>query len=306
MSSVKWSAPGFFLLIACGMTFAADLPPGTSCSRIFPPATPGTECWSIVSPYLEGTNAIEVLLPKKSDTGCHHSVVYCLPVSAGVRGEWGHPLTEAEKQGLADRYQAIFVTPSFPILPWYGNNDSNPLCRQNDHVIKAVIPFVTSHYPVNGTNYLIGFSKSALGALSMAMDHRELFSGVAVFENWYGEPDALQWEKWGFSQCYGTRENYDRYDPGHVIPLHASEWSAGPARITVLGGGPGMRTGVDQLMALLNQKGIPHVEIWDRSMGHRWDSGWMPLAAASLFRNRQLPEQEGSKSALLEWEKGKK
>jgi hypothetical protein len=37
-------------------------------------------------------------------------------------------------------------------------------------------------------------------------------------------------------------------------------------------------------MGLLSQKGIPHVEIWDRSMVHRWDSGWLPLAVASLFR----------------------
>lgn len=230
---------------------------------------------------------MEVLLPKRVDPSRRYPVIYCLPVNAGTKGEWGHPLTEASKAGLADRYQAIFVTPSFPILPWYGNNPSNALCRENDHVMKAVIPFIGSNYPVNGTNYLIGFSKSALGALSLAMDHADRFAGVAVFENWYGEPDALQWEQWGFKQCYGTRENYDHYDPAHLISLHAREWSEGPARITVLGGGPGVRSGVDQLLALLRQKGIPHMEIWDRSMGHRWDSGWLPMAVAALVCQNQ-------------------
>ncbi len=275
------------LLLGLTMSVTGDEGNGISVIRDPSPSTPGTESWSIVSPYQEGTNTVEVLLPKRMDPGCSYPVVYCLPVNAGTKGEWGHPLTEIAKAGLAERYQAIFVTPSFPILPWYGNNPSNPLCRENDHLLKAVLPFIGSHYPVNGTNYLIGFSKSALGALSLAINHPDDFAGVAVFENWYGEPDAIQWEQWGFKQCYGTRENYDHYDPAHLIARHANKWTNAPARITVLGGGPGPRVGVDQLMSLLTQKGIPHVEIWDRSMDHSWKSGWLPMAVASLFRQKQ-------------------
>lgn len=260
---------------------------GISVTRDAASGIPGAESWSIVSPYQAGTNSVEVLLPMNAVPGKRYPVIYCLPVNSGTKGEWGHPLMEAARSGLPERYQAIFVTPSFPILPWYGNNPSDPLCRENDHVMKAVIPFIDSHYPSNGTNYLVGFSKSALGALSLAMDHHDQFAGVAVFENWYGEPDALQWEKWGFKECFGTKENYDLYDPAHLIERHAAEWTNAPARITVLGGGPGPRIGVDQLAALLTRKGIPHVEIWDRTMAHRWDSGWLPMAVASLLRQNQ-------------------
>jgi hypothetical protein len=212
-------------------------------------------------------------------------VVYLLPVNAGTKGPWGHPLEEILKHGLADRYQVICVTPSFALLPWYGNNPDTPSVRQTDYLLNAVVPFVESRYPVNGTNYLVGFSKSAIGALGLALEYPGKFAGVAVFENWYGEPDSLQWETWGFKECHGTREAYDFWDPGHVVTRHAPELAAAPARITVIGGGPGPRPGVDQLMDLLRQKNIPHVEIWDRSMSHRWDSGWLPLALASLLRN---------------------
>jgi hypothetical protein len=195
-------------------------------------------------------------------------------------------LTEAIRCGLADKYQAIFVTPSFSVLPWYGNNPENPLFRQNDHITKAVIPFIQSHYPVqsgDGSSYLIGFSKSALGALSLFLNDTKEFKAVAVFENWFGQPNDLQWNTWGFKECYGTRADYDLYDPQLLIGNHAAEFAKGPSRITVLGGGPGPRAGVDQFMGLLRDKSIPHVEIWERSMIHDWRSGWMPLAAASLF-----------------------
>ena len=256
------------------------------------PSVRGMESWSIVSPWQSGTNTVEVVVPSGFMQGRTYPVVYLLPVNAGTKGPWGHPLEEILKNGLADRYQAICVTPSFALLPWYGNNPDNPSVHQTEHLLKAVVPFVESRYPVNGTNYLVGFSKSAIGALGLALEHPVKFSGVAVFENWYGEPDSLQWETWGFKECHGTREAYDFWDPGHLVTRHAVELAAKPARITVIGGGPGPRPGVDQLMDLLRQKNIPHLEIWERSMGHRWDSGWLPLAMASLLRNeapRQAP-----------------
>lgn len=256
------------------------------------PCLAGTESWSIISPWQSGTNTVEVVVPTGFTQGKTYPVVYLLPVNAGTKGPWGHPLEEILKHGLADRYQAICVTPSFALLPWYGNNPDNPSVHQTDHLLKGVVPFVESHYPVNGTNYLVGFSKSAIGALGLALEYPGKFSGVAVFENWYGEPDELQWDTWGFRECHGSREAYDFWDPGHLITRHAAEPAGTSARITVMGGGPGPRPGVDQLMDLLRQKSIPHREIWDRSMGHRWDSGWLPLAMASLFRNepsRQAP-----------------
>jgi predicted peptidase len=179
----KFASISLCILLLGIPLLTADQGVGISSTRNLSAATPGTECWALVSPYQSGTNAVEVLLPKGADPSRRYPVVYCLPVNAGTRGDWGHPLTEAAKAGLADKYQAIFVAPSFSIMPWFGNNPLNPQCRENDHVIKAVVPFIASHYPVNGTNYLIGFSKSALGAISLAIDYSDLFAGVAIFDN---------------------------------------------------------------------------------------------------------------------------
>lgn len=280
----------FAVLLPASLFASEHMPDGVKVTRDRVPETQGVQSWSITSPYQEGTNKVEVLLPSDFDPSQHYPVVYCLPVNAGTKGDWGHPLKEAKRNHLADMYQAIFVCPSFALLPWYGNNPENPRIRENDHILKAVIPFVESHYPVKKNhNYLIGFSKSAIGALSLFFRQEHPFAKVAVFENWYGNPSKKQWEKWGFKTCYGTRANLTLYNPQDVVAKYAKQFSGGPVRVTVLGGGPGRRIGVEKLMKQLRKAGIPHFEIWERGMGHRWTSGWLPLAVSSLFTNTESP-----------------
>jgi hypothetical protein len=288
-----------FLLIILPIPLIANnsLPDGVHITRDYHPETKGVESWLISSPYQTGTNKVEVLLPDSFDPSEKYPVVYCLPVNAGTKGNWGHPLTEARRGHLPDMYRAIFVCPSFPILPWYGNNCENSGIRENDHILRAVIPFIESRYPVrkNGrSRYLIGFSKSAIGALSLFFKQEIPFAKVAVFENWYGKPNCKQWNTWGFKTCYGTRENLSLYNPQDVVARYGAQFSSGAVRVTVMGGGPGKRIGVEKLMKQLSQMNIPHFEIWERSMGHSWTSGWLPLAVASLFTNPE-PNVQGAK-----------
>jgi hypothetical protein len=247
------------------------------------PDTPGVESWLATSAYQEGENKIEVLTPTNLAPDKTYPVIYCLPVNAGTHGDWGHPLVEAARERLPDRFGAIFVCPAYHILPWYGDSVTNPLVRQSEYLRRVVIPFIEKTYPAApGARYLVGFSKSGLGALSLFLRQPGEFAGVAVFENWFGVPNEEQWTKWGFAECYGTRANFDQYDPAPLLKRRATELAAGPARITVIGGGPGARIGVDSLVTLLSDQHIPHFEIRNPALSHRWDSGWLPLAVAAL------------------------
>jgi hypothetical protein len=253
---------------------------------------PGTESWSITSPFQEGTNKVEVLAPARLEPGRKYPAVYCLPVNEGTRGNWGHPLEEAKKHDLANRHQAFFVTPSFHLLPWYGDNPERPEVRQMSHLTRAVLPFVESRYPADPkARYAIGFSKSALGALGLFLNDLDGFRKVAVFENWWGVPNYEQWEKWGFAPCYGTRASFDAWNPQHLFDREKGRLSGGPPRVAVLLGGPGARIGVETLLCQLRDRKIPHVEIRDLSMGHTWTSGWLPLAAAALAPEAPTPAQ---------------
>jgi len=251
--------------------------------------TSGSDSWTVESPFLPGKNKIEVLLPKTLAEGRRYPVVCVLPVNAGTKGDWGHPLEEAMRHDLADRHQAIFVVPSFPVLPWFGDSATDPRMRQNRHLSECVVPFIDATYPTLASpdrRALIGFSKSALGALQLFILEPQTFGAVAVFENWWGVPDATQWESWGFAVCYGTRENYDALDPQKLLPKNKDRLHESKCPIAVLIGGPGPRTGTELLLWQLRNDAIPHTEIRNTTWGHSWTSGWLPFAVEAVLTRR--------------------
>lgn len=271
------------LLILCLATAAHAAEPVIT--RDPQPVTKGTESWTVESPFLPGANKIEVLLPSPMDKGRAYPVIYVLPVNAGTKGDWGHPLEEALRDDLANRHQAIFVVPSFPVLPWFGDSATDPSMRQNRHVSEVVVPFIDKTYPTLAKpegRALIGFSKSALGALQLFLLEPDKFGAAAVFENWYGVPDDLQWNKWGFAECYGTRANYDAMDPQKLLNANKDRLISEKRPLAVLIGGPGPRLGTELLLMQLRGTGIPHVEVRDTSWGHTWTSGWLPFAVTAV------------------------
>ncbi len=275
------------LLLACTLPLLAvdALPPGTTVTDDAVPDTPGVISYTVTSAYQEGANKVEVLLPSRLDPAKRYPVVYCLPVNAGTKGDWGHPLTVAQEQGLADRHQTILVCPAYHRLPWYGDNPERLDMRQDQYLLDVVMPLIEQRHPAIAARegrFLVGFSKSGLGALGLFLKNRDRFAAVAVFETWHGVPDDKQWNTWGFAECYGTRANFDRYDPMHLIPEQAKELAAEPCRIAVLNGGPGIRVGVEFLLDQLRDRKIPHTEIRNPFWGHTWTSGWLPFALTAL------------------------
>ena len=277
-------------ILATAALFAAD-PPGVTVTE-GTPEIPGTLRWDMQSPYLAGTNAVEVLLPDHRAEGQRFPVIYVLPVNAGTRGQWGHPLEVAKAYDLANRHGVILVVPAYPDLPWFGDNPDKPTMRQSSHLTEAVMPLVESRLPAIAEpkgRFLIGFSKSGLGALGIFLRQPERLNAIAVFETWYGQPNSLQWEKWGFADCYGTRANFDAWDPLALIEQRKELLKKDQARITVLNGGPGIRLGVEMLLGQLRDRQVPHTLIANPAWGHTWTSGWLPLAVAALVDGQPKP-----------------
>ena len=77
------------------------------------------------SPYQAGTTYIRVLLPDKLEHGKRYPVIYLLPVEAAKESRYGDGLLEVKKLGLHNKYQAIFVAPTFSHLPWYADHPTN-------------------------------------------------------------------------------------------------------------------------------------------------------------------------------------
>ena len=157
----------FRLLFVCSFTLAFSLnaqtlPEGTHYQKDKAPDSTFLDSWTVISPYQEGENKIEVLLPDNMKKGKRYPVVYILPVNEGIKTTYGHPLSEARKNNLQNKYQCIVVCPAFTILPWYGNNPNKPTVRQNQYLMDVVLPIIDKEYPTIADStgrYLIGFSK---------------------------------------------------------------------------------------------------------------------------------------------------
>ena len=245
----------------------------------------GIRSYTVVSEYQKGPNALEVLLPDDYTPSKKYPVVYLLPVNTGTSGQWGSGIVEARKANLQNAFGLIFVAPAYDTQPWFGDNPARPEVRQNAYLLEVVLPFIDKEFStVAGARgrMLIGFSKSGLGAWQLFLMHLDLFDQVAIFDSYQGQPTQEQWNTWGFLDTYGTRENFDAYDPPKLLDQQKQALQKSPRRITLIGGGPGVRVGVDWYRTKLEDYKIPHVYIHGTYMQHNWYSGWLPLAVASM------------------------
>jgi S-formylglutathione hydrolase FrmB len=250
-----------------------------------PSVNAGIRSYTVDCAYQKGPNELEVLLPDDYSPQKRYPVIYMLPVNVGTTGPWGSSVVEAQKNSLQNRFGAIFVAPAYDTVPWFGDNPLRPEIRQNSYITDVVVPFVDKEFSTQAEKgrYLIGFSKSGLGAWSLFLMHLDQFTGVAIFDSYQGQPTQQQWNTWGFADTYGTRENFDLYDPLILLEKQRAALQKDPCRITILGGGPGARVGVDLYRAKLADMKIPYVYIQGADMPHTWTSGWLPMAAAAML-----------------------
>jgi enterochelin esterase-like enzyme len=246
---------------------------------------PGTRSYTVISAYQKRPNELEVLLPDDYSPDKKYRVVYMLPVNTGTTGQWGSSIVEARKANLQNAYDMIFVAPAYDTQPWFGDNPVHPETQQDTYMLDVVVPFIDKEFSTVAEargRMLIGFSKSGLGAWQLFLMHLDVFEQVAIFDSYQGQPSQEQWKTWGFVDTYGTRENFDTYDPLKLLDQDKEVLQKEPRRITLLGGGPGPRVGVDLYRTKLEDYKIPHIYVHGTYMQHNWYSGWLPLAVAGM------------------------
>lgn len=238
----------------------------------------------VQSPWQAGTTHIRVLLPDSIDPAKRYPVAYVLPVEAGQGTRWGDGLREVQRAGLHNRYQVICVLPTFSHLPWYADHPTDATIRQESYLLKAVVPWVEEHYPARSSadgRWLVGFSKSGWGALSLLLRHEATFGKAAA---WDAPLMMAAPGMYGSGPIFGTRPNFEGYQVSAL--LRGKHRSLGPTeRLAVLGYG-NFREQHQQAHDLLKELEIPHLYRDGPQRPHHWNSGWLPEAFAWLAGDR--------------------
>ena len=237
---------------------------------------------------------VDVLLPDHLDPQKKYPVLYILPMEADNGSGFGNGLVEAKKADVANKYDMICVYPSFTTVPWYGNHATDPTIRQEDYVLKALIPFIDSKYPTRRDKegrWLIGFSKSAWGAYTLVFRHPNVFGYAAGWDAPFalnGDNSGKNWGPMGLSNIFGTKENMELSLPTKLAAENAS-WLKQRCRL-VLGVGSYWKPQVEQMHNLLQALGIPHEYRSDLAFPHRWNTGWFAPMVEELVKIARTPQ----------------
>lgn len=243
----------------------------------------GTWRHPVASPYQAGTHPLAVLVPERLDRASRCRVLFLLPVEAGATRVFGDAMGVARELDLANRHGLIVVAPTFDVPPWYGNHATDPHQRQEDYLLKTVVPLIDRAYPTLAGaegRLLLGFSKSGWGAITLLLRHPDVFGRAASWD----APlmlSEMQFGIWQTAETFGTAENMARNLPSTLLRTHA-----GPFRQTVrlvLAGSRDFGEHTTAAHELMVHLGIQHRYEPGLAAPHSWNAEWMrPVLGALL------------------------
>jgi len=244
----------------------------------------GVENYCFIAPNNgPGKQQLRIVRPMATRSGLGHNFLYVLPVQAGIQADYGDGLRELASLDFHNQYNVTLVSPTFSHDPWYADNPKNPQMSDETFMTQSLVPWVRRNLSDGSAeqNWLIGFSKSGVGAQTLLLRNPDLF---AVAASWDFPANIGSYRKYkgNTKTCYGTNANFknhyqltDRFISTRRMPFMAQN------RIWI-GGFEAFGQDVFDYSERLASIGIKHTRDMREFMTHRWDSGWVPAAMAAM------------------------
>ena len=208
-SSLTGGAPG---IMAFGTAVADNWAGGTAGFEVHYLSTDssGVASYDMISAndgY--GPQILRVLQPTHPAAGVAHNFLYVLPVEAGLGSSFGDGMATMQALDAEDQYNLTIIEPSFGIEPWYANDPNDANLQYETFMTTELQPWVKANLSTTGTeqHWLIGFSKSGLGAQDLLLKHPDLFTLAA---SWDFPADMSTYDQYGPGSTanYGTDANF--------------------------------------------------------------------------------------------------
>ncbi len=233
-----------------------------------------------------GPQTVRILRPTKPAPGVSHNFLYVLPVEEGLGTTYGDGLETLLALNAQNQYNLTIIEPTFGTDPWYADNSIDPNIQYETFMTQDLVPWVERNFAVSGNeqNWLIGFSKSGIGAQDLLLRHPDIFTLAA---SWDFPADMSAYDQFGPDSAigYGTDANFQanyRLTPA-FIAAHKEPFLR-RNRIWI-GGYSLYGTDVSNYGALLTSEGIAHSSETPQYEPHRWDSEWVSIALAALYQD---------------------
>ena len=251
----------------------------------------GVRSYAVTSAF-QGTSptVVRVLQPTSPAPGKPHRFLYVLPVESGVTdtsSQYSDGLEELRLLNVHNRFNVTLIAPSFHIEPWYGDHPSEPDRRLESFVVNDLVPFGDTFAPPGqmSQRWLIGFSKSANGALSLIFRHPHVFSAAAAWDGPAQFTDTSAFP--GMLENFGTEENFDLYEIPRLVAQNAEAFRL-QRRLWISGDQSAWTSHMVELHDQMLQAGVLHTFAQNGPRGHSWDSGWLDGGVIALDANASV------------------
>ena len=247
----------------------------------------GIISYEMNSLYQGGTIQIKVLTPKSFKKDKKYKVLYALPVSPENLDKWWiNGLRVLSKHAIPDQYDVICVYPMFLRAPWYVDNPNNEKIKQESFILKEVIPFIDEQFNTIKSSqgrFLLGFSRSGFGALSLLVRNTNIFGGAAVWDGTLVFDSLKNWQA-GVEEIFGTQENLRTYYLPAAIQKNSNQLRQSSPRIVLMGYAyPNTKQQTEIIHQIFINERIGHIFDISVKRKHAWNSGWVPKAIEYLF-----------------------
>jgi hypothetical protein len=246
----------------------------------------GAKRFAAVSDFLgPDPTVIRVVEPTAPTPSFPRRLLYVLPVEPGMTTEastFSDGLAELQRLNVSNRYGLTLIAPSFNMVPWYGDHDSDPHRRIESFVINDLVPFGDTFLPT-GTpprRWLIGFSKSGFGALTLILRHPDVFARAAAWD----APAQLHDMSIGMEipDNFGSEENFSQYRIPELLRAHRDAFAT-VNRLWISGDDSSWTADMLRLHAQMTELGILHTfSRVNVRLVHSWYGGWLDRAVRSL------------------------
>src|SRR5271165_5776483 len=248
----------------------------------------GVATYNMTSPIVSGgaTEPLRVLNPTNPAAGVAHNFLIALPVEPGEGTTYGDGMSTLESLNAQNQYNLTIIEPSFAIDPWYADSATDPTELMETFMTDQLVPWIKANLATTGSEqvWLIGFSKSGIGAQDLLLKHPSVYALAASWDF----PDSTSYDALGTSEAtgYGTNANFvANYELSQsFVNTYAAPFTA-HKRIWIGGYYYFDWDVYNDYAPELTNASVQYDAETATQMTHSWSSGWVPGAVAALYQD---------------------
>jgi hypothetical protein len=188
-------------------------------------------------------------------------------------------LEELRLLDVPNRFNVTLIAPSFHIEPWYGDHDTDMDRRLESFIVRDLVPFADS-FAATGSipeRWVLGFSKSGFGALTLILRNPNVFSAAAA---WDAPAQLTDTSTFGIEENFGSEENFDRYEIPGLVSANAEAFRT-RNRLWISGDQSAWTSHMVELHSQMQQSCNTAHWVQGRISRSPWNSGWLEGAVQS-------------------------